>query len=879
MRPSILLLLRVLLALPFAVWSPSAAERKPNIIFILADDLGCGDLGAYGQEKIRTPNIDRLAAEGMKLTQHYSGNAVCAPSRCVLLTGRHPGRAAVRDNREIRPEGQFPLPRGTITLPRLLQASGYVTGAFGKWGLGAPGSTGEPLSQGLDRFFGYNCQRVAHNYYPTSLWDNATVLPLNNPDFRAHQKLAPGTDPADPASYAQFQGRDYAPDLIGREALRFIEQNRERPFFLYFPTTVPHLALQVPEDSLAEYRGRFPETPYKGDRSYLPHPAPRAAYAAMVTRMDRDIGRLMQSIQRLGLDEQTIVVFSSDNGPLYNGHGGTDAEFFNSARDLRGSKGSLYEGGVRVPAIVRWPGRIQPGTVSDRITGFEDWLPTLLELCGQQIDPRLNIDGISFAPTLLGARQEPRPFLYREFPGYGGQQSVRAGDWKAVRQNLQRTNQPIRTELYNLAADRKETTDLAAREPAILARLEKLMRDEHSPSQEFAIRALDHAPPRRAAGLQFIETSFENASPLWYETAADGTINIHLVYDHEHSSPNRAAGHFHFQVHAAPGTKLTLELKNLDNVWNGTPGSVARELKAAVISQNGRDWTSVPFQAIPTNRVRLHLTMPGPTLFVARVEPYRLSDLDRLLDRICEHPLVEITTIGSTVEGRDLEIIRIGEPNAEYRVFLRARAHPWEAGGNWVLEGLIHRLLSGDPAAEQFLARASVFIMPMANKDGVARGRTRFNLRGKDLNRDWNNPADPHLAPENHALERWLRAKIEANQAPHLALELHNDGNGLLHISRPPVPNLERHLDRMEVLERLLRKHTWFTEGKTGGAFRNSGTLSEGWLLRFGIDALVHEFNCNWVAGRNDYATARHWRDYGAELAVVFHDYFAEVKP
>lgn len=376
--------------------------------------------------------------------------------------------------------------------------------------------------------------------------------------------------------------------------------------------------------------------------------------------------------------------------------------------------------------------------------------------------------------------------------------------------------------------------------------------------------------------LEFIDMSFENASPLWYEFAADGAVNVHLLYDHERSSPNRAAGHFNFQLHAKPGAKLTLEFKNLDNVWNSRPGSVARELKAAVISQDGVTWKSVPFESLPENRVRLHVEMPGPTLYVARVEPYRLSDLEKLLAILRKHPLAQVTTIGKTVEGRDLEIIRLGRTNSPHRVFLRARAHPWESGGNWVVEGLIQRLLREDDTAKSFLQTYSVYIMPMANKDGVARGRTRFNLRGKDLNRNWDNPADPELAPENFVLEKWLQQMIDGGLKPDLALELHNDGNGQLHISRPPVPDLDRHLKRMELLEQLLRRHTWFTEGSTKSSFRNSGTLGDGWLERFGIDAAVHEFNCNWIAGLNEAPTAAHWKKYGEDLAIVFQQYFEQ---
>jgi hypothetical protein len=381
------------------------------------------------------------------------------------------------------------------------------------------------------------------------------------------------------------------------------------------------------------------------------------------------------------------------------------------------------------------------------------------------------------------------------------------------------------------------------------------------------------------AGLEFIDTGFENASPLWYEADAAGVMHLHLNYDHERSSPNRAAGHIHFQLQAKAGTKLTLEFRNLDNVWNGRKGSVARELQAVVLSVDGKDWTPVKTRALPGDRVQLDVTMQGPKLYVARVEPYRLSDLDRLLARIRKHPQVAVSEIGKTVEGRSLEIVRVGDPKAPYRVFLRARAHPWEAGGNWVVQRLIDRLLEGDEEVKKFRKRYCVYVLPMANKDGVARGRTRFNLLGKDLNRDWDRPADARLAPENHALERWLEQKIKDGDPPHLALELHNDGSGLLHISRPPVANLPRHLDRMKVFEGLLRKHTWFTEGSTKETFRNPGTLGSGWLDRYGIDAAVHEFNCHWIAGLKTHPTGRHWRQYGAGLARVFFEYFGAVTP
>jgi hypothetical protein len=386
------------------------------------------------------------------------------------------------------------------------------------------------------------------------------------------------------------------------------------------------------------------------------------------------------------------------------------------------------------------------------------------------------------------------------------------------------------------------------------------------------------APPDGSLGLEFIDTGFENASPLWYEVAGD-VVRINLLYDHERSSPNRAAGHIHFLIHARPGSKLTLEFLNLQNVWNGLAASVASELKTLSVSADGSAWRTVPTDSLPGNRVQLRVEMRGPKLYVARLEPYRLSDLDRLLARIRGNPLVEISSIGRTVGGRDLEMIRIGHPAATYRVFVRARAHPWEAGSSWVAQGLIERLLKDDEEAKKFLRVFSLYVLPMANKDGVARGGTRFNLNGKDLNRNWDAPADAALVPENAALERWLERMIAAGHGPHLALELHNDATGLLHISRPPVPQLDRHLARMAILEELLRKHTWFTEGTTAAAFRNTGTLGDGWLERYGVDAAIHEFNCNWIGGLKDYPSAAHWMEYGAKLPAVFHDYFVRVRP
>jgi arylsulfatase A-like enzyme len=473
-------------------------DRKPNVVFILADDLGYRELGCFGQKLIQTPNLDRLATQGVRLTQHYCGNAVCAPSRCVLMTGKHPGHAYIRSNKGTPPEGQEPIPASEITLAELMQEQGYVTGAFGKWGLGGPDSPGEPLRQGVNRFFGYNCQSHAHSYYPSYLWsDDKRITLKNDPPVPGHASLVKGADPADPHSYDQFKGQDYAPDRINQQALEFVRANKDRPFFLYYPTVIPHVALHVPDEELAPYlKLGWKDPPFTRGKGYgyTPHFTPRAAYAAMITRMDRYVGNVLKLLEELKLADNTIVVFSSDNGTTHLGEE-VDYTFFNSVGELRGLKGSLYEGGVRVPTLVRWPGKIEAGATSNRVSGFEDWMPTLLDLIGAPDAVPENIDGISIAAPLLGKKQNPREFLYREFPSYGGQQTIRVGDWKAVRQNMTKGNLDI--ELYNLATDIGEQSNVAKQHPEVVEKLAKLMEREHTPSKLFPLRPID-APAAKA---------------------------------------------------------------------------------------------------------------------------------------------------------------------------------------------------------------------------------------------------------------------------------------------------------------------------------------------------------------------------------------------
>ncbi len=453
------------------------AAAPPNIIYMLADDLGYGELGSYGQAKIRTPNLDRLAAEGMRFTQHYAGSPVCAPSRGTLMTGLHTGHSQIRDNFEVGgypdPDelGQMPLDSGTYTVGTMLQEDGYTTAAIGKWGLGGRGSLGQPHFQGFDYFFGYLDQQLAHNFYPTHLWRNGERMPLDNAYFSPHQRFE-GEDPSDPVEYRRYQGNEYSLDVLADDALRFIGEHRDEPFFLYLPFTIPHLALQVPDSSLVEYEGAFEEEPYLGDRGYLPHHRPFSAYAGMITRMDAHIGRILDRLDELGLADNTLVMFTSDNGTTYTG--GVDAAYFESTGGFRGLKGSVYEGGIRVPFIARWPGRIQPGSVTGHVSAFWDVMPTLADVAG--VDAPEGIDGVSFLPTLLGgAGQRAHDALYWEYHGlWNGAQAVRIGDWKGVRLGgHDDPDAPI--ELYDLGADPGETTDLAADHPDVVARVRGVM--------------------------------------------------------------------------------------------------------------------------------------------------------------------------------------------------------------------------------------------------------------------------------------------------------------------------------------------------------------------------------------------------------------------
>ncbi|MFQ6036255.1 MAG: arylsulfatase [Sedimentisphaerales bacterium] len=441
----------------------AARRKKPNIIFILADDLGYGDLGCYGQQEIATPNLDRMAADGMRFTDHYAGSTVCAPSRCALMTGLHTGHCYVRGNREAKPMGQTPLPDETVTVAELLKEAGYATALIGKWGLGGPGSTGIPNKQGFDYFYGYLCQRHAHNYYPEFLFRNEQRVPLEG------NKVA---NPRPDGAGVAIQRAKYSHDLLAEEALSFVERNKDRPFFLYLAFTIPHANNEAGREGM--------EVPSLGQYADKDWPEPQKGHAAMITRMDRDIGRLFAKLAELGLDEDTLVMFSSDNGP--HREGGNNPDFNDSNGPLRGIKRDLYEGGIRVPMIARWPGKIKAGSVSHHVSAFWDFLPTCCELAG--VTSPTGIDGISMVPTLLGQDQKQRKheFLYWEFHERGKKQAVRMDYWKGVRLNVAKNpDGPI--ELYNLEVDIAEKHNVAEQHPQIVAKIANYMKTARTPSE------------------------------------------------------------------------------------------------------------------------------------------------------------------------------------------------------------------------------------------------------------------------------------------------------------------------------------------------------------------------------------------------------------
>lgn len=443
--------------------------QKPNIVYILADDLGYGDLSCYGQSNFQTPNIDKLANDGMSFTQHYSGSTVCAPSRSSLMTGQHTGKTFIRGNKGVKPEGQFPIPSSVVTVAELLKEVGYITGAFGKWGLGPPGSEGDPNMQGFDTFYGYNCQSLGHNYYPYHLWDNQTkeILDSNRGKLTSI----------------------YGPDIIHQQALKFIENNKDTSFFMYYPSIIPHAELIAPENYMAKFRGRFlPEKVYEGvddgekfrKGAYGSQNEAHAAFAAMINILDEQVGEIRAKLIELGIADNTLIIFTSDNGP--HKEGGADPDYFDSNGKLKGYKRDLYEGGIRVPMIAYWPGKIAAKTISDHISAFWDFLPTVCDIV--QIDKPQNIDGISFLPELLGEQQKAHNFLYWEFHERNGKQAVRFGKWKGIRLNMS-ANPKAPIELYDLSIDIEEQNNLASDYPEIVKEIDSIMEKEHVYSKEF----------------------------------------------------------------------------------------------------------------------------------------------------------------------------------------------------------------------------------------------------------------------------------------------------------------------------------------------------------------------------------------------------------
>lgn len=456
------------------------AQSRPNIVFIYADDLGYGELGCYGQQKIQTPHIDQLASGGIRFTQHYSGAPVCAPARAMLMTGLHSGHSPIRGNFELggyadsSERGQQPLPALTFTMAGMLKKAGYATAAIGKWGLGMFTNEGNPNQQGFDYFYGYLDQKQAHNYYPTHLWENGRWDTLRNPVINVHRAI--DSSQADDRLFDYYKGNVYAPAVMTEKAVEFMTANRSKPFFLYLPYTLPHLSLQVPDAELNFYRGKWQEQPYYGQKGYAPHRYPLSAYAAMISYLDKQVGIIMEVLQRLQLDKNTLVVFTSDNGGTFD-VGGAPTRFFNSNGILRGNKGDVFEGGIRVPLVVSWPGKIRPGAVSHHLSAQYDWLATLADITGQSIPGN---DGISLLPTLLGKEsfQQQHTFLYFEFPETGGQIAIRLGNWKGVKRGLKK-NPAAPWMLFDLETDPSEATDLSGRYPAILLRMEAIIQQQH----------------------------------------------------------------------------------------------------------------------------------------------------------------------------------------------------------------------------------------------------------------------------------------------------------------------------------------------------------------------------------------------------------------
>lgn len=464
-----------LAAVSLASCGNDSANRsdKPNVVFILADDLGYADLSCLGQTKFSTPNIDALASKGMLFTQHYSGSSVSAPSRSCLITGQHTGHTFIRGNKELPVEGQHPLPSETYTIFQMLKDNGYKTSVFGKWGLGAPATEGAPENQNIDEFFGYNCQRQAHNYYPYHLWHNNEKIILDGNKGKDEN--------------------DYAPYLIHKKALDFIKENKDTTFFMWYTSVLPHAELRVPQKELLEFVGRpemeveksyagCDEGEYYKNGGYGSQPYTHAAFATMVSILDRQVGEICATLDSLGIADNTIIVFTSDNGPHFEG--GADPDFFDGNGDFRGYKRDLYEGGIRVPMIIKWNDVVERNSRSNHISAFWDFLPTMADIIGAELPE--NIDGISFLPVLAGrGEQKEHDYLYWEFHENNGRQAVRQGDWKAVKYDVHNDG---KIELYDLSVDEAEEYDVSEMYPDKVAEMDSLMKVSRVESELFRFR-------------------------------------------------------------------------------------------------------------------------------------------------------------------------------------------------------------------------------------------------------------------------------------------------------------------------------------------------------------------------------------------------------
>ena len=493
-----------LLALSFslAASEPAASAetpKKPNIVFILADDLGYGELGCFGQKKIRTPNIDQLASEGIRLTNARSGAPVCAPARCVLMTGKHLGQAYVRGNKDAGNESQLPLPDDEITIPEILAPAGYTSACIGKWGLGGFENSGNPNKQGFGHFFGYVCQRQAHSYYPDHLWSDGQRVEMKN------QSAIPGHGQIKNAKgdFSKFQGIDHSSERMLADAEGWLAKRGEdkKPFFLYLAFTEPHVALQPPQRLVDSYPKEWDDKPYLGDKGYVPHHRPHAAYAAMITYLDEHVGRIRAALKKQGLEDNTLIIFTSDNGSTHDA-GGADTFFFNSVGPLKARKGSVYDGGLRIPMIAVWPGKIKAGTASNAAVSFHDVMSTLAEVSGTQASKVTT--GHSFVPVLTDHEKDYQPATCLwDFPEYGGQQAVLLdGRHMILRRDLQKKLSPW--EVYDILSDLGQEHDLAATEAgkALIARADEAFKTQRTVNPNFTIKSIDGEAPAKKTKKQ-----------------------------------------------------------------------------------------------------------------------------------------------------------------------------------------------------------------------------------------------------------------------------------------------------------------------------------------------------------------------------------------